>query len=92
MHDLVLDIKRCKRFYTFGGTRLDVTGTEDTNLSKWPGDKKLRRIVKKVAAANCGRRPKGVSVSMKGNQNKDNQTNLYKFIKEARKEVGKKGA
>lgn len=46
--------------------------------------------MKKVAAAKCGRRLRSVSVPMKGNQNEDNQTNLDKFIREARKDAGKK--
>lgn len=79
-------------FDTFWGTGLDVTGTKGTNSSKWPGDNKLGLIVKKAATAKCGRRLRSVSVPRKGNQNEDNQTNLDKFIKEARKDAGKRGA
>lgn len=79
-------------FDTFWGTGLDVTGTKGTNPSKWPRDNKLGLIVKKAAAAKCGRRLWSVSVPRKGNQNEDNQTNLDKFIKEAKKDAGKKGA
>ncbi|XP_052720566.1 uncharacterized protein LOC128192128 [Crassostrea angulata] len=79
-------------FDTFWGTGLDVTGTKGTNPSKWPGDNKLGLTVKRVATAKCGRRLWSVSVPRKGSPNEDNQTNLDKFIREARKDAGKKGA
>lgn len=48
--------------------------------------------MKKAAATKCGKRLRSVSVPRKGHQNEDNQTNLDKFIKEARKDAGKKDA
>lgn len=69
-------------FDTFWGTELDVTGTKGTNPSKWLGDNKLGLIVKKAAAAKCGRRLRSVSVPRKGNPNEDKQTYLDRFIRE----------
>ncbi|XP_022290267.2 uncharacterized protein LOC111101905 [Crassostrea virginica] len=78
-------------FDVYWDTELDITGTTSTNPSKWPGEKKLGFVVKKVAALVSGRRLRSVSVPRKGHHSdQDNKTNLDKFISGIRREKGKK--